>query len=127
MKTHELAKNLNELSRILKSIPNIDISELRHLIKDVKRKPSQANIAVNLQTLVALSEYNKKEWTQFIKDFDLPVYILQSYSVRDVIVKLLSFLKDNKEAQKKLIEKATNKTEYSSELLKALSIIIKDV
>jgi len=127
MKTHELAKNLNELSRILKSIPNIDISELRHLIKDVKRKPSQANIAVNLQTLVALSEYNKKEWIQFIKDFDLPVYILKSYSVRDIIVKLLSFLKDNKEAQKKLIEKATNKTEYSSELLKALSIIIKDV
>ena len=127
MKTHELAKNLNELSRILKSIPNIDISEFRHLIKDVKRKPSQANIAVNLQTLVALSEYNKKEWIQFIKDFDLPIYILKSYSVRDIIVKLLSFLKDNKEAQKKLIEKATNKTEYSPELLKALSIIMKDV
>ena len=127
MKTHELAKNLDELSRVLKSIPNINISEFRHLINDVKRKPSQANIAVNLQTLVALSEYNKKEWIQFIKDFDLPVYILKSYSVRDVIVKLLSFLKDNKKAQKKLIEKATNKKEYSSELLKALSIIMKDV
>lgn len=126
MKTQVLAKHLSELSRILRALPDMELTELGEMLKRINQTTDKASMAVNLQTLTALSKFSKQEWIQFIDEFDLPVTIPKSYSVRDVIGKLLTYLKDNKMAQQKILDKAKKTSESSPELLKALSIIMKD-
>jgi hypothetical protein len=60
-----------------------------------------------------------------VKELDLDVEIKPADSVRNILGRLLKYLNDNKDIQKKLVEKAKKpQPNVSPELMKALSILM---
>jgi len=62
MKTHDLARALNTLSNLLRSMPNQDLEDLRFNSRQAKLDP--ASIPMALSTLVALARFDKAQWLQ---------------------------------------------------------------
>ncbi len=126
MKSHDLAQALNTLARVLRSAPNMEISQLQ--VQNLIRAPqSSSELALNLSTLVSLSKVDKSRWIDFINEQGFPIEIRNRDASRDVFGKLCSYLEANPLAQEHLRETAAHSTNKSSpELMKALSTLLKD-
>ena len=125
MKTHEVAKALTLLSKLLRSMPNEEIESLGSLIED-RRQRDTAEIAVSLATLASLASYGKTEWIGVINDFQLPIEIRPRDAARDVLGKLLSYLEDNKDAREKLTRDARLRSKSSNEVSSALQFLLRN-
>ena len=125
MKSHELANALSTLSRILKSGPNVELSHLQFKETLAGVQSTQA-LAVNLSTLVSLSNIDKSKWIDLINEHSFPIDVRPRDGSRDILGKLLSYLENNVEAQDKLRATATRSSSTASpELLKALSTLLR--
>jgi len=123
--THELAKALELLARILRSGPDQPIEEMS--LRGVPtRRADAADIPVALTTLVRLADIDKSQWQAFIRENDFPIDVRPSHSSRDVVGKLLRYLEQNPEARRKVKSVAEKgRTKTSPELQRALDFLLK--
>lgn len=130
MKSHDFAKQLTMMAKILKNGPNIELHELD--MQDFKYKSNyyspkveQNDIPKALCMLVGLNDVSKSQWITFIHDYDLPIDIRPRDATRDIIGKLLNHLSQNREARERLSGKKNKKvSSSSSDLADALSILL---
>ncbi|WP_306257379.1 hypothetical protein [Pararhizobium sp. IMCC21322] len=125
MKTHELAKSLTALSKILRSVPNQELSDFGNLVSATKDAPS-AERGISLSTLAVFSTYGKSEWQTVIADFDLPIEIRPRDAARDVMGKILTYLAENSQERDRIARKSLNTPKTTSELSNALSFLLKN-
>jgi hypothetical protein len=123
VKSHDVAKMLMQLARILQKAPNVDLSDLS-LTQPQQLK--MGDMAIGLTTLVELSKIDKRQWLSLIVEYGLPIEIRARDSSRDILGKLLKYLDEHPEAQKKLKESVYKRpSEASPELMEALSLLLK--
>lgn len=125
MKTHELAKSLSILAKILRSGPNVELNELT--IQKISRSPEKSiDLPETLHNLVLLNKVDKSDWISLINDFGFEIEVRPRDANRDIINKLLRYLQANPEERNRLVSKRTEKeSSSSSELANALSILMK--
>jgi hypothetical protein len=125
MKSHELAQALNALSRLLKSGPNVELSQLK--MGEIFDSHSNRDLALNLSTLVSLSSVDKQKWMELIRENGFPIEIRPRDGSRDIFGKLCAYLESNPQAQEQLKARAIRTSGKSSpELMKALATLLKD-
>lgn len=130
MKSHELAKNLMTLAKILKSGKDVDIDELSFSQFSL---PKSANASINedeiphaLNMLVSLNNVEKHQWLSLIEEFGFEIDVRHRDAKRDIVGKLLNYLTDNPEERKRLTGgKTKTSVKASAELSEALSILLK--
>jgi hypothetical protein len=126
VKTHDLAKALETLARVLRSSPSVPLDEMYSLGHQSGRPPQPSEIPLALTTLVRLAEIDKKEWVEFIRQNSFPIEVRARDASRDVVGKLLRYLEQTPEARKKIrsvAERSRNQT--SPELQNALDFLLK--
>ncbi len=129
MKSHDLADALDSLAKILRSGNNVEVStsNLANIFKDSTDEPSDAQIAVNLRTLVKLSKIDKARWKDFISEHHLPIEVKNTYSVRDILGKILNYLDNNPIEIDKIRQRVQKKSNsYNTELDKAFNLFLGD-
>lgn len=124
MKTHDIAKQLSILARVLRSGPNIELESLS--LDAPNKKVDESTIPVALSTLAMLSEFGKEEWLGFIDEHALPIDVRQRDAARDILGKLLKFLVENPNIRNELSH-APNKerSTTSQELRRTLQLLLK--
>lgn len=126
MKTHELAKALETLTRILRGAPNVPLDEISSFGSVPRRRPETSEIPLALSTLVSLADIEKSQWLDFIRANGFPIDIRPRDASRDVVGKLLRYLEQSPEARKKITNVAErSRSQTSPELQKALDFLLK--
>lgn len=134
MKTHDLAKNLQVLARILKNTPNMDLDDLdvNKLLKPAFMKKNEENnidesdMPVALYNLVALNGINKQQWLKFIDDYNLNIQVRDRDANRDIVGKILNYYANNPSERDRLVGKNIKKQSTGSdELANALNLLLK--
>jgi hypothetical protein len=125
MKSHDFAQALTILARLLKSGPDVELSQLQ--VGAVTDSYNNRDLALNLSTLVSLSSVNKQKWMELIRENGFPIEIRPRDASRDIFGKLCAYLESNPQAQEKL-KASVNKTsgKSSPELMRALATLLKD-
>ena len=124
MKTHDLAKALTLLSKILQGQPNQDLNSVS--FGERRQRPNTDSAPAALSTLVALSRFDKAQWLQVIRDHNFPIEVRARDASRDILGKLLNFLEENAEARKRLSSEAQiSRPDTSPELMKALQLLLR--
>ncbi len=127
MKTHDIAKALNQLAKILKKSPNVEMQDFTYYPKTANKELNREEIALNITTLLALSKIKKHTWADFIEENRWPVIIQNRDSSRNLIGKILKYLDGHPNALKKLKNGvASHRGQGSMELLNALSSLLDD-
>lgn len=122
MKTHDIAKALSVLSKLLRSLPNQELDRLHEAVA-----PHQGNsLGVSLSVLASLSKYSKSDWESVVKDFDIPVDIRPRDAARDVMGKILTYLADNDAERARVAERSRVQAGGSSELSSALRFLLSN-
>lgn len=130
MKTHELAKALNHLSRILRAGPNTELENLVNLTTHVEtHKPPKGKDASDrgaaLALLAQMASYSKQELIELANALNIPIEIRSADAVRDVLGKILKYLQENPGVQQRLVQSANEKRgDASSPLARALAILM---
>lgn len=125
MKTHDIAKVLSSLAQALKSAPNQTLDDL---VSGATAKNSIASedIPMALSTLVALAEFDKRQWQGLIEEYRMPIEIRPRDASRDILGKILKFLEQNPTARKNLTQSANKpRADTSPELMRALQFLLK--
>lgn len=125
MKTHDVAKALSTIARILRSLPNQELESFGDLVASTKSEPA-TNIGVSLSTLAVFSSYGKNDWERVISDFELPIEIRPRDAARDVMGKILTYLADNNDERVRIARKSSGAPEKASELSNALSFLLNN-
>jgi hypothetical protein len=126
MKTHDLAKQLSTLSRVLRQLPNMQLEDLGYVSVPSRRSVDQSSIPVALSTLVALNDIDKRQWIAFIQENNFPIEIRARDASRDILGKLLKFLEQNPEARGRLTSAAQReRTSTAPEIRRALDVLLK--
>lgn len=130
MKSHELAKHLMTLAKILKSGKDIDLDELSlapfSMPKSHSASISDDEIPHALNMLVGLNNVEKNQWLQLISEFGFNIEIRDRDAKRDVVGKLLNYLTDHPEERKRLTgSKGKTAAKASAELSEALALLLK--
>lgn len=125
MKTHELAKGLTSLSKILRSLPNQELNKFADGVASLKTSVN-SEVGMSLSTLAAFSKYSKSDWEKVITDFDLPLQIRPRDASRDVMGKILTYLADNESERKRIATKSQKNGDGPSELSSALSFLLNN-
>jgi hypothetical protein len=125
MKTHELAKGLSSLSKILRSLPNQELSSFGEGVASLK-KSANSEVGISLSTLAAFSKYSKGDWQKVISDFDLPLQIRPRDASRDVMGKILTYLADNESERRRIASTSQKEGGGPSELSSALSFLLNN-
>jgi hypothetical protein len=126
MKTHEFAKQLAILGKVLRQLPNMPIEDLGFVTPPHRRSVDQSSIPVALSTLVALNDIDKRQWISFIEENQFPIEIRARDASRDILGKLLKFLEQNPEARGRLTNAAQReRTSTAPELRRALDLLLK--
>jgi len=131
MKTHELAKALNHLSRVLRAGPNIELDGLANLSTYVDQpRPKKASRdtvdkGAALVLLAQMAQYSKRELIDLAQFLNIPLEIRSADAVRDVLGKILKYIQDNPTVQDRLLSSASSKQPDSiPPLAKALAILM---
>jgi|26BtaG_2_1085354.scaffolds.fasta_scaffold17965_2 hypothetical protein len=126
MKTYEFANALTLMAKILKSMPNQELSDLNLPLGAARSEGVERNEAVvGLHTLANLSKIDKKQWVDLIEEHGFDIPVRPRDASRDIIGKLLRYIDKHESAQqaiKKSAEQSNNKS--SKELSRALSILM---
>lgn len=125
MKTHDLAKALTQLSKLLRTLPNQDLEDLSSMISKSASGPS-ADVGVSLSALASLSKFSKSDWEKVARDFDLPVDLRPRDAARDVMGKILTYLAENDAERKRVAMKSRVATDQPSELSNALKFLLSN-
>lgn len=125
MKTHELAKALNALAKMLRSLPNQEIEDFAEIVEASKSTPP-SDVGISLSTLAAFSNYSKRDWQGVIDDFEFPIQIRARDAGRDVMGKILSYLAENKNERDRVARKSGTINSPSSELSSALNFLLNN-
>ncbi len=126
MKTHELAKALEVLARVLREAPDISLEEMNSVGTTRRKKPEPSEIPLALSTLVSLADIEKAQWLEFIRANGFPIEVRARDASRDVVGKLLRYLEQSPEARKKITNVAERSRSLTSpELQKALDFLLK--
>ncbi len=127
MRTHDMVKTLNQLARILKSGPNVELQDIVINSKTTYKELNKEEIALNITTLLALSKIKKHTWVEFIEENRWPINIQKRDSARNLIGKILKYLDGHPNALKKLKNDVeSHRGQGSIELLNALSSLLDD-
>jgi hypothetical protein len=131
MKTHDLAKALNHLSRVLRAGPNIELDSLVNLGTYVESRPSKKASTEEVDrgaALVLLSEmanYSKRELIELAGTLNIPIEVRPADAVRDVLGKILKYINENPDMKSRLTSPATEKQSSKvSTLSRALAILL---
>ena len=127
MKTHDIAKHLNNLARTQRKGPNVELSDLDRLLSSTGLMKPSGDIALGLSTLVELSRIDKSQWLSLIEELGFDIVLRPRDASRDVLDKLLRYLVENDVARERL--KATVKKrskEGAPHLMKALSTLLQN-
>src|SRR5579872_622633 len=126
MTTHELARALGSLAAALRKAPDQTLDELSlNLGFGLRHVPDAKDIPVALSTLVALSDIDKNQWLNFIKEYDFPIETRPRDASRDILGKLLNYLERNPEARRRLaVSSQKDRSQTSPELLRALKTLL---
>lgn len=126
MKTHDLAKSLTLMAKILRSSPNVELSEFALSPHTERADINEQDIPSALRMLAALSQFSKQQWVAIIDDHKFSIDVKNTDSVRDVMGKLLRYLASDPNARRILAEKAKKGgARTSPELEEALAILLK--
>ena len=125
MKTHELAKALNNLAKILRYLPNQELDAFGENVSSIKNQ-SSANLGISLATLAEFSKFGKADWQGVILEFNLPIEIRPRDAARDVMGKILTYLAENHEERDRIAHQAKGVSDGSSELSSALSFLLSN-
>lgn len=131
MRTHELSRALQILSKILKSGPDMDLEDWSYTTKkkdfsseDISIK--DADIPAALYTLVKLNDVSKSQWIALMKEYNIDIEIRPRDANRDIVGKILNYLASNPNARESLISNNSKKSvSVSSELANALNLLLK--
>ena len=126
MKTHEFARALEQLAKILRSAPDVELSRLESTIPKAREKLSSDEMALSLTYLVALSQIDKEQWIAFIKEHGIPIEVRNRDASRDILGKMLRHLESNKEAQRQLQNQIAQRADQSSALARAFQILLRE-
>lgn len=131
MKTHDLSKALNHLSRVLRAGPNVELEDLVNLSTYVDRPrttkpvPDQSDKGAALALLAQIASYNKRELADLISFLGIPVEIKNTDSVRDLLGRTLKFIHENPSVQNRLASSGSDRQANSaSPLARALAILM---
>lgn len=127
MHTHEFARALTELARVLRMGPDVEISSLGEMFQGKFVELDSKQIKVGLSQLVALSSVNKRRWIDLIRNYNFPINIGPRESSRDILGKLLRYLERTPGARER-IARTTYEAgmKASPQLLKALDSLLKE-
>jgi hypothetical protein len=127
MKSHDAAKHLEEIARLLRSLPNIPLGALGAEKPVSALASSPEALAVNLGTLASLSRVERAQWISLIEEHGFPIELRPRDASRDVLGKLLRFLEQNPRAIRQLQQRGRDTGAAASpELLRALDTLLKD-
>ncbi|QWC57998.1 hypothetical protein F7D01_13810 [Erythrobacter sp. 3-20A1M] len=125
MKTHDLAKALTQLGKLLRTLPNQELEELGSTLSNFASGPS-ADVGISLSALASLSKFSKSDWEKVARDFELPVDLRPRDAARDVMGKILTYLAENDAERKRVAMKARAATDQPSELSNALKFLLSN-
>ena len=125
MKTHDLAKALTQLAKVLRSLPNQELTGLGSTLATSAERPSD-DIGVSLSVLAALSKFSKSDWEKTARDFDIPVDIRPRDAARDIMGKILNYLADNDAERERIAMKNSRSDDEPSELSNALRFLLSN-
>lgn len=125
MKTHELAKALAQLSKILRNLPNQELSDFENQIREPNRDP-HANVGISLSALAGFTKYSKADWEQVVSDFELPIEIRARDASRDIMGKILNYLAENGAERQRIALVGRSSSAEPSELTTALKFLLSD-
>lgn len=130
MKSHDFAKHLMTMAKVLKSSPNVELEEMN--ISGLFNAPSEKvqlateDIPHALSMLVGLNNVPKQQWIDLINEYDFAVEIRARDANRDIYGKLLKYLSDNPQARMRLTSKKNKQSAgVSTELADALTLLLK--
>jgi hypothetical protein len=125
MKTHEIAKVLSALAQGLRDAPDQSLDEFTS--RTANPKPNPASIPTALSTLVALADFDKRQWQAFISEYEMPIQVRPRDASRDILGKVLKHLEQNPQARQRLRNAVTHRprTDISPELMSALQLLLK--
>jgi len=126
MKTHDIAKSLTLLARILRESPNVELENYKmDRVRNNNIAPTE-DLPTALMVIGALSKYTKDDWSHVIKEFDLDIIVKKTDSKRDLLGRFMNFMAANPGALKEFTRKAQSRpARTSKELSEALSILLK--
>ena len=134
MRTHEFARHLVQLARILRRSPDIELQDTRpaNLLLSSQRRMQKDSalrkddIPVALSALLALSSIDKRDWADLISELRLPIAIRPRDASRDLLGKVLALLEKDPIARHMLADRVRSKnTRASPELMRALSTLLR--
>lgn len=125
MKTHDLAKALTQLGKLLRTLPNQDLSDLGSTLSQSGSGPS-ADVGISLSALASLSKFSKSDWEKIARDFELPVDLRPRDAARDVMGKILTYLAENDAERERVAMKSRVATDEPSELSNALRFLLSN-
>lgn len=123
MKTHELSRALTQLGKILRSLPDQEITSFGETVKQ-SGNPLK-DVGISLSALAALSKYTKTDWEKVVQDFEIPVEIRARDAARDVMGKLLTYLAENDDERHRIALKGRGPSE-PTELANALRFLLSN-
>ena len=138
MKTHDLAKALNHLSRVLRAGPNVDFEELTNLStylsqskpprpsRETADKRDMAEKGTGLALLAEMASYSKQELLDLVDYLGIPIEVRNADAVRDVLGKTLKYIQDNPDFRNRIVRNVDDKepAAKTSSLARALAILM---
>lgn len=126
MKSHEIAKALQVLAKVLRSGPDVELAALNLSGQTISPQHMKANAPAALAMLAALACFSKSEWAGLIEEYDLGVAVKKTDSTRDLLGRLLNHLNENETVRQRLTDAAKKpRANVSPELMNALSILLR--
>lgn len=130
MKSHDFAKQLTLMAKILRSGKNVEMDDLEisqfSMSKSASAKVEGNEIPHALHMLVGLNQVEKSQWLTLIEEFDFDIEIRARDANRDIVGKLLKYLTDNPSGRERLVgKKGKGPIKASSELSDALTMLLK--
>ena len=138
MKTHELAKALTHLSRVLRAGPNVEFEELTNLStylsqprpprpnRETPDKRDEADKGTGLALLAEMASYGKQELLDLVDHLGIPIEVRKADAVRDILGKTLKFIQENPDFRERIVHRVDDNGSGSrtSSLARALAILM---
>jgi hypothetical protein len=125
--TLELAEILEELARILRRLPDSELSSAMKPITIMgSKKPEKVSSrALGGISLARISKYPKSELIKLIKENQIPIEVRAKDSAENVLRRLRNYLEENRNSKRKIRNQVVH-GKTSPELSSALSYLLKD-
>jgi hypothetical protein len=139
MKTHDLAKALTHLSRVLRAGPNVDFEELTNLstylsqprpprptVREVGERRDESEKGTGLALLAEMASYSKQELLDLVQYLGIPIEVRKADAVRDILGKTLKYIQDNPDFRDRIVHDVNHKAPdtRTSSLARALAILM---